>query len=145
FDLHAAGRRIDVAAARLVHHLFIAGVIEITLDRAVALEAVDDHAVHQHRGLRRPQAVHGEIGLLHGLRAADIRRGQRHADNELTDRLNGVRGRHGIEDLAWQHLRLQIALHVDHGRFAGDRYGLLQHAHAELDVDARGEAGWELD
>ena len=144
-DLHAAGRRIDGAAARLVHHLLVARVIQITLDGAVALEAVDDHPVHQHRCLRRAQAVHGEIGLLHGLRAADIRRRQCHADHQLTHRLDGVRGRHGVEDLARQHLRFQIALDVDDGRFTGHRYGLLERAHAELDVDGRGEVGREVD
>ena len=99
-DLHAAGRRIDVAAAGLVDHFLVRALVQVALNRAVALEAVHDHAVHQHRGLRRAEAVDREIGLLHRLRSADVRRGQRHADDELPDRLNGVGGRHGVEHLA---------------------------------------------
>ena len=112
-DLHAAGRRVHRAAAGLVDHFLVAGVVGVGLDRAVALQPVDDHAVHHQRGLRRAEAVHGEVGLLHRLRAAHVGRGQRDADHELADALNRVRGRHRVEHLARQHLRFRVALHVD--------------------------------
>ena len=138
-DLHAAGRRVDRAAAGLVDHFLVAGVVGVGLDRAVALQPVDDHAVHHQRGLRGAEAVHGEVGLLHRLRAADVRRGQRDADDQLADALNGVGGRHRVEHFARQHLRLRVALHVDDRRLAGDGDRLFHRADFQIGVDRRGE------
>ena len=144
-DLHAAGRRVDRAAAGLVDHFLVAGVVGVGLNRAVTLQTVDDHPVHHQRGLRRAEAVDGEVGLLHRLRAADVRRRQRDADDELSDALNRVGGRHRVEHVARQHLRLRVALDVDDGRLAGHGDRLLHRADFQVGVDRGREIGRQLD
>jgi hypothetical protein len=89
--------------------------------------------------------VDGEIRLLHRLRSADIRRGQRDADDELPDRLNRVRARHRVENLTRQHLRLDVALDVDDRRLAGDGHGLFHRADLQVGIDRRGEVRRQLD
>ena len=143
-DADAAAGGVRGAAAGLVHHLLRAGVVHVALDGAVALQAVDDHPIHQHGRLRCARAVHREISLLHGLRSADVRSGQRDADDQLPHRLQRVRVRHRVEDLPLQNRRARVALHVDNRRLARDGHGLGERADLQLDVDGGREAGWKV-
>ena len=143
--LQPARGRIGCAAARLIDHLLASGIVQVALDGAVALKAVDDHPVHQHRGLPGACAVDREVGLLHRLRPAHVGRRQRHADDQLPDRLERVGIGNRVEDVARKHRRARVALDVHDGRGAGHRHGFLHGPDFQLGVDGRDEAGRQLD
>ena len=125
-DPDASAGRVRCASAGLVHHLLAPGVVQITLDGAISLQPVDDHPVHEHRGLCGTRAVHGEVRLLHGLRPADVGYCQRNADDQLPHRLQRVGVRHRIEDIPREHRRPRVGLHIDDGRLARDGDSLFQ-------------------
>ncbi len=84
------------------------------------------------------------IGLLHRARAADVRRVERHAGNELTHPLNRAARRNRVERFAVEHLRLRGRLHIDDRRVARHREGLLNRSHSHVRVHGHGEVRLEL-
>src|SRR5262249_5585219 len=65
--------RIRNSSAGLIDHFLVSSIVLVTLNGAVALQTVDDHSIVQNRRLCSTGAVHIEVGLLHGLRATDVR------------------------------------------------------------------------
>ena len=92
-EAHAAGRGLGADPRGLVADLLVHRVVEVALDGAVGLQAVDHHAVHQHRDVGRGHAVRGHVGLLHRARAAGVRQAQVDADHELAHALDAAAGR----------------------------------------------------
>ena len=143
-DAHAATRDIGAHATGLVAHLGVRGVTEIGLHLAVRHQAVERHAIdlHTHIGLTRP--MHSHVDLLHLLVAADVRVGHLHAWHERG--LARVVARRGerVEHVAGEHGCLLRALDVhDRGR-ARHGHGLLERAHAQLDVHGGREVRRQL-
>ena len=81
----AAGGHVRSGSGGFVRHLLVHGVVEIRVDLVVAAGGVHHHAVHLYGCRAGGHAVSGEIGLLHALRAADIRATQLHANHELSN------------------------------------------------------------
>ena len=117
-----AGWRVGRTTAGLINHLLVTGIIQIALNTAVALKAVDDHSVHQNGGLGGSCSVNCEIGLLHCLRPGDIRQIHLDSNNQLSHGLDRVSRGYAIQHLTRKNLRLEICLQVDDWRFSGDGY-----------------------
>ena len=144
-ESHAAAGDVGRRAARRVDHLLAHRAVEVALHRAVDVDAVDHQPVYLHRRLRRAGAVRRHVGLLHGLRSADVRLVQRDAGHELTHALDRAAGRNRVEGIAVEHLRLGRALDVHDRRRAGDGQRLFERADLELDVDGHREVGRQLE
>jgi hypothetical protein len=82
---HAAAGRLRRDAAGLIAHLGEHALVEVLLDRAVAFDPVQANAVHHDVVVFRIAAMRREVGLLHPLRAADVRLRLRHADERRAD------------------------------------------------------------
>ncbi len=141
----ATGLRVGANARGLVADLLVHRVVEVALDRAVALQPVDHHAVDQHRVLRRAHPVRRHVGLLHRARAARVGQAQVDADDQLTHALNRPAGRDRVDRFAVQHLCVHRRRHVDHRRVAGDRDRLLEGADAQVGVQRHRELGRQRD
>ena len=90
--------------------------------------------------------MRGDVGLLHALRAADVRLRLRDADQRRSDRLNvTAAGGHRIEQRLRQHLLRHRLLHVDDRRLRRNGDALLESADAQVRVDRCREVGRELD
>ena len=132
-------------SARLINHFLVSGVVLVTLNGAITLQTVDDHSIVQNGGLSSAGTMHIEVGLLHGLRTAHVRRGQCHTDNELPDGLDGVSVRHHIEYISGKNLCLHCRLNVDDGRLARHRHRLGDRADGQVRVDVCRERPLQFD
>ncbi len=135
----AAARHVSRGAGGGVDHFLRHRAVEVVLHRAVHVEAVHEEAVDLHGRLRSARAVRRHVGLLHGLRATDVRRVQRDARDELAHALDGAARRDRVQRFAVQHLRLRRALHVDRRRRTGHRQRLFERADLEFGVDRHRE------
>ena len=142
---NAAARDVGGRAAGGVDHLLAHRAVEVALHRAVHVDAVHQQPVDLHRRLRSAGAVRRHVGLLHRLRAADVRLVQADAGDQLPHALNRAAGGNGIERLAREHLRLRRTLHVDDRRGAGDGQRLFEAADLQLGVHGHGEVGGQLE
>ena len=131
--------------ARLIAHLLKHAVVEVVLNRAVTLDAVDAHAVHLNRVVAPLRSVNRHVGLLHAGGAADVGRAEGDAGERRADRPDVAPRRHRIEQIARQHLLLRCALHIHDRRVAGDGDRLLDGADAQLGVDRGREVRRKLD
>ena len=141
---HAPGGHLSADRARLVADFLEHGVVEVTLHAAVALEAVEGHAVDLEGGVAAVGTVNREVAVLHARSAAHVRQRQPGARHQRAQRGHAAAGRHGIEHGAAQHHLLHGALHVDRGCAAGDRDALLERTDFEFGVDLGGEVGRQL-
>jgi hypothetical protein len=141
----AAGDRFRRAAGSLVDGFLDHRFVVVRHHRAVGHVAVGEQAVDGDDRARGADAVHGEVGLLHRARAADVGGGECDADNQLAEALNRLGARHRVEHVARQHLRLLVGLDVNHRRRARDRDRLLERADLQVGVDGGGEVRGQLE
>src|SRR5262249_21805141 len=112
---HAAAERFGRARGGEVPDLLGHRLVVIRLHGAVTHDAVGGQTVDGDVRAGRANPVHGEVGLLHGARAADVRRGQRDPDNQLAEVLDRPGAGDRVEHFTGKDLRFLIVLDVDDG------------------------------
>ena len=70
---HTTGRSLGVDAARLVGNLLEHHLVEVALDAAVPLDAVQDHAVNHEGHVAAVRPVDRDVAILHAGVAAHVR------------------------------------------------------------------------
>ncbi len=141
----AAAGDVSRRARGGVDHFLAHRAVEIALHRAVHVDAVHQQPVHLHGRLRRAGAVRRHVGLLHGLRTADVRLVQRDADDQLSHALDGAAGGNRVQRFAIEDLRFRGALHVDGRRRPGDRQRFFERADLQFRVHGHREVGGKLE
>jgi len=96
------------------------------LHAAIALEAVEGHAVDLEGGVAAVGTANREVAVLHARGAAHVRQRQPGASHQRAQGGQAAAHGHGVEHRTAQHDLLHGALHVDRRCAAGDRDAVLE-------------------
>ena len=111
---------------------------------AVAEHRVDHHAVDERARIVAERAVHEQAAAdPHRARPADVEPAGADRRHRVGHQHETAAGRNRLEQLLADHLAARAGLHVDDRALPGDRDVLGDRADAHLDVDRRGEVGFE--